>query len=45
MVKQSKLDLMGQSAVNLSLSNTYNYSEYELTLINECTRQPQFLKR
>jgi serine/threonine protein kinase len=36
---------MKSSLVDLELSESFNYSEYELTLINECTRQPQFLRR
>jgi len=36
---------MGQSIVNLDLSESYDYDEYELTLLNECTHQPLFLKR
>jgi hypothetical protein len=37
--------LMEQSAVLLELSDSFTYDEYELTLINENTHQPQFLKR
>ena len=36
---------MGQSAVMLDLSESFTFDEYELTLINENTHQPQFLKR
>jgi hypothetical protein len=36
---------MGQSLVALELSESYDCEEYELTLINECTMQPKFLKR
>lgn len=36
---------MEQSAVELKFSETLEYNEYELTLLNECTHQPQFIKR